>query len=86
MGKTKEKIAALESAGSRALGSGDVVRAADMFAHAAWVAKKAGLRIDQRRLSSRVGELAYSSELTRAERNQILMLRWRSYGFGRVPP
>ncbi len=77
MGKTKEKIAALESAGSRALGSGDVVRAADMFAHAAWVAKKAGLRIDQRRLSSWVAELAESSELTTAERRQIL---WRFGG------
>ena len=71
-GDTKGAMAALESAGSRALGSGDAVRAADMFADAAWVAKKAGLRIDQRRLSSRVGELADSSELTRAERNQIL--------------
>ncbi len=85
MRKTKGAIAALESAGSRALASGDVVQAADMFADAARVAKKAGLRIEQRRLSSRVGELAYSSVLTRAERNQILRLRWRSSEFGRVP-
>ncbi len=85
MRKTKGAIAALESAGSRALASGDVVRAADLFADAARVAKNAGLRIDQRRLSSRVGELAYSSELTRAERNLILRLRWRSYEFGRFP-
>ncbi len=65
-------IAALESAGSRALASGDVVQAADLFADAAWVAKKAGLKIEERRLSSRVGRLADSSKLTRAERNQIL--------------
>ena len=68
----KGAIAALESAGSRALASGDVVRAAEIFADAAWVARKAELRIDQRRLGSRVSELAESSELTRAERNQIL--------------
>ena len=65
-------IAALESAASRTLASGDVVRAADIFADAAWVAQKAGLRIEQRRLTHRVAELADSSELTGAERNQIL--------------
>ena len=71
-GDMKGAMAALESAGSRALASGDVVRAAEIFADAAWVARKAGLRIDQRRLGSRVSDLAESSELTRAERNQIL--------------
>ena len=65
-------IAALESAGSRALAGGDIVRAAGIFTDAAWVANKARLRIDQRRLSLKVVELADSSELTRAERNQIL--------------
>ena len=66
-------ITALESAGSRALANGDVVgAAAGIFADAAWVANKAGLRADQRRLSSRVAQLANSSELTRTERNQIL--------------
>ena len=65
-------IAALESAASRTLASGDVVRAADIFADAAWVAQKAGLRIEQRRLTQRVAELADSSELTGGERNQIL--------------
>ncbi len=65
-------IAALESAASRTLAGGDVVRAADIFADAAWVAQKAGLRIEQRRLTHRVVELADSSELTGAERNEIL--------------
>ena len=71
-GNTEDAIIVLESAGSRALASGDVVRAADLFTDAAWVAKKAGLRIDQRRLSSKAARLADSSELTRAERSQIL--------------
>ncbi len=80
-GNTAGAIAALEGAASRALASGDVVRAADIFADAAWVAKKAevridqrrlGLRIDQRRLGSRAVKLADSSELTSAERSQIL--------------
>ena len=65
-------ITALESAGSRALANGDVVGAAGIFTDAVWVANKAGLKIDQRRLSSRVTELANSPELTRTERNQIL--------------
>ncbi len=70
-GDKKGAMAALESAGSRALASGDIARAADIFADAAWVAKAAGLRIDQRRLSRRALALADSSELTTAERNQI---------------
>jgi hypothetical protein len=65
-------MAALESAGSRALRSGDVVRAAGLLTDAAWVAEKAGLRFDHRALSSKIVELADSPELTRAERGQIL--------------
>ena len=71
-GNTARAISALEFAGSRALASGDIVRAAGIFIDAAWVANKAGLRIDQRRLASRAVELADSSELTVAERNRIL--------------
>ena len=87
---TAGTIAALESAGSRALASGCVVRAADMFTDAAWVAEKAGLRFDHRRLGSKVIELADSPELTRAERSQILSrlrgrLRTSPYEFGKVP-
>ena len=90
-GNTAGAIAALEGAASRALASGDVGRAAGIFADAAWVAKKAeiridqrrlGLRIDQRRLGSRAVELADSSELTSAERSQILS---RFLGKGRSP-
>ena len=78
-GNTAGAITALESAGSRALASGDVVRAADLFTDAAWVAKKAGLRTDQHRLSSKAFKLADSSELTGAERSQILS-RFRLIG------
>ncbi len=89
-GDKARAMGALESAGSRALASGCVVRAADMFTDAAWVAEKAGLRFDHRRLSSKVIELADSPELTRAERSQILSrLRGRPrttpYEFGKVP-
>ena len=71
-GNVTGAITALESAASRALASGDVARAAGILTDAAWVADRAGLRIDQRRLASRVVGLADSSELTRAERSQIL--------------
>ncbi len=71
-GNTAGTMAALESVGDLALASGDIVRAADMFADAVWVAQKAGLRIDQRRLTVKSIELAESSKLTRAERRQIL--------------
>ncbi len=65
-------IAALESAASRALASGDVAQAADIFTDAAWVADQAGLKIEHERLASKAVELADSSELTFAERSQIL--------------
>ena len=71
-GNATGAITALESAASRALASGDVVGAAGTFTDAAWVANKAGLRIDQRRLGSRAVELADSPQLTKAERSQIL--------------
>ena len=71
-GDTKGAMVALESAASRVLASGDVVRAAGIFADAAWVAGKAGLRNDEFRLSSRAIELADASELSQAERVQIL--------------
>ncbi len=71
-GNAAGPFAALESAGDRALVSGDIVRAADMFADAAWVAQKADLRSEQRRLTVKSIELAESSEITRAERRRIL--------------
>ena len=71
-GDAASAIAALESAGSRVLAGGDIVRAAGIFTDAAWVAGKAGLRITLSRLSSRAIELADSPELTRAEKRRIL--------------
>ena len=55
-------ISALESAGSRAVASGDVVLAAETFAVAALVAQEAGLRTDQRRLSQKSAELVDSMQ------------------------
>ncbi len=71
-GKASDAINALESAAMRALASGDIVRAASIYTDAAWVANKAGRGIDKRRLGSKAVKLADSSELTRAERAQIL--------------
>ena len=71
-GDAEGAIAALESAASRALAGHDVVRAADMFADAAWVARKAGLEEEHRRLGRRAAALADSSELTTFERNEIM--------------
>ena len=64
-------IAALESAGSRALANGEVAQAINVFADAAWIAQKRALRTDERRLTSKVAELLDSAELTTAERDQI---------------
>ncbi len=75
-GNTAGTMAALESVGDLALASGDIVRAAEMFADAARVAKKAGLTITERRLTVKSVELAESPEITRAQRRQIL-LRFR---------
>ena len=71
-GNAAGAITVLESAGSRALASGDVMQAADILTDAVWVANKAGLRNEQRRLSSRVVHLADSSQLTPAEKRKIL--------------
>ena len=71
-GNHKGAIAALESVASQVLAGGDVVRAAGIFTDAAWVARKARRKYDELRLSLKAAELANSSEISRAERNQIL--------------
>jgi hypothetical protein len=55
-------MSALESAGTRALASGDSVLAVQMFANAALVAEEAGMRNDERRLRSRAADLAYTRQ------------------------
>mgnify|MGYP001304264312 CR=1 FL=1 len=54
-------IAALESAGARALAGGDVAEARRMFARAAWVARDAGLTTHERRLKHRASDVADAS-------------------------
>jgi hypothetical protein len=62
VGDMSRAMSALESAGTRALASGDSVLALQMFANAALVAQEAGLRNDERRLRSRAADVAYTAE------------------------
>ena len=71
-GNTAGAIAALESASSRVLASGDVMGAASILTDAVWVAQKERFQTDQRRLTLAVAEMVNSSELTRAEKSQLL--------------
>jgi hypothetical protein len=58
-------VAALESAGARALSAGDSVFATEMFANAASIAQEAGLVEQERTLRSRVAGLAGASRAQR---------------------
>jgi hypothetical protein len=58
-------VAALESAGSRALSAGDSVFATEMFANAASIAQEAGLVEQERTLRTRVAGLAGASRARR---------------------
>ena len=58
LGDLPAAVAALESAGTRALSGGDSVFATQMFANAAVIADEAGLGDHERRLRSRVADLA----------------------------
>jgi tetratricopeptide (TPR) repeat protein len=58
VGHRAEAVAALESAGARALAGGDVREARRMFDRAAWVARDAGLTAQERRLTDRAARMA----------------------------
>ena len=58
LGDKAGAVAALDAAGSRALSGGDSVFATEMFANAANIAREAGLVNQERRLRSRVADLA----------------------------
>ncbi len=60
-GDSAGAIAALESAGARALASGDASEARRMFARAAWVARDARLTMHERRLTHRASHTADTS-------------------------
>jgi hypothetical protein len=61
LGDRAGAVAALESAGSRALSAGDTVFATQMFANAANIAEEAGLADQERTLRSRVANLVGTS-------------------------
>jgi hypothetical protein len=55
-------MSALETAGVRALASGDAVLAAQMIANAAIIAEQAGMTNEVRRLRIRAADVAYASQ------------------------
>lgn len=65
LGDRPAAVTALESAGSRALSAGDSVFATEMFANAAGIAKEAGMVEHERRLRSRVADLAGATGVRR---------------------
>jgi hypothetical protein len=58
LGDRPAAVMALESAGGRALSAGDSIFATEMFANAASIAQEAGMVDHERRLRSRVADLA----------------------------
>lgn len=66
VGRAADAVAALESAGARALAGGSVAEARRMLYRAAWVAREAGLAGQVRRLSERAERLAGGSGRARA--------------------
>ena len=58
VGDMPAAMAALESAGVRALAAGDSVLAVQLFANAAQIADEAGLRNEERRLRTRASDVA----------------------------
>ena len=65
VGDRPTAASALESAGARALSAGDSVFATEMFANAASIAQEAGMADHERRLRSRVADLAGASRVRR---------------------
>ena len=65
LGDRPSAVTALESAGTRALSAGDSVFATEMFANAASIAEEAGMVAYERRLRSRVADLAGATGIRR---------------------
>ena len=65
LGDRPAAVTALEAAGSRALSAGDSTFATEMFANAASIAQEAGLVAQERRLRSRVADLAGATGVRR---------------------
>jgi hypothetical protein len=65
LGDRPAAVTALESAASRALSAGDSIFATEMFANAASIAQEAGMVDQERRLRSRVADLAGATGVRR---------------------
>lgn len=69
LGDLPTAIEALESAGTRAMSAGDALFATQMFANAAQIADQAGLVDHERRLRTRVADLATAADAQRRGRS-----------------
>lgn len=69
IGDLPTAVDALESAGTRAMSAGDAILTTQMYAHAGQIAKKAGLDDHERRLRTRVANLATAADAQRRNRS-----------------
>lgn len=69
LGDLPTAVDALESAGTRAMSAGDALFATQMFANAAQIAEEAGLEAHERRLRTRVAEIATAADAQRRGRS-----------------
>ena len=69
LGDRVTAVDALESAGTRAMSAGDALFATQMFANAAQIAQEAGLSDHERRLRTRVADLATAADAQRRGRS-----------------
>jgi hypothetical protein len=69
LGDHAAAVEALEAAGTRALSAGDALFASEMFANAALIADEAGMADHERRLRTRVADLASAVDAQRRARS-----------------
>jgi hypothetical protein len=69
LGDLATAVDALESAGTRAVAAGDALFATQMFANAAQIAEEAGMTDQERRLRTRVADLASAADAQRRGRS-----------------
>ncbi len=69
LGDLTTAVDALESAGTRALAAGDALFATQMFANAAQIAQEGGMGDHERRLRTRVADLATAADAQRRGRS-----------------
>jgi tetratricopeptide (TPR) repeat protein len=69
LGDLEGAVDALESAGTRAVSAGDALFASQMFANAAQIAEEGGMVTQERRLRTRVADLASAADAQRRGRS-----------------